>query len=322
MPSSGTDDDDSRAEPSIRATSWDRSLPLRAPQALPQPLGAEQQPPLGHGAEAAELHQPVGEARVAGVLDVGADGRGPQRVDLVGQPHRRGDHRAGATRAPAAVRSRVHHEAEQVAVAARTSSRGSRLRPGSADAVAQQQERAAEGAGRQHHRSRRSVQRLGAGASVGVGALVGRLVDDVAHDRSHRRSRRDPAHLAAGADVRAGVRGLRQVVVVEGVLGAVVAADVALAAEPARASRQPEEVAVGPSAIGSPGTGGRGRRGTAPRAAASCQSRPSGAAASRSAAVLRVIVAGSSNGRLGAEHRLGRSRSTGRDRPGSRGHCS
>ena len=68
---------------------------------------------------------------------------------------------------------------------------------------------------------------------------------DVAHLVAAAAQRREAAHLAAGPQVRAVVRRGREVGVVEGVLRPVVAADVALAAQPAGRARPAVQVAVG-----------------------------------------------------------------------------
>ena len=164
-------------------------------------------------------------------------------VDLVGQAHRRGDDRAGRRVETA---TGLHHEAEQVAVAREPATRGS--------GTVRRAGRAAwrwSAAGRCCRTCRPPARpcwpapcRPSARASGGAWRRGRRrLVDEVSHDEVIALALQ-LLHLAQRAEAGTGVVGLRQVGVVEGVLGTVVAADVALATEPARAPGQLEEVAV------------------------------------------------------------------------------
>ena len=190
------------------------------------------------------LGQPGRERRVAGVLQVVTPTDGAVAVDLVGDPDRGGDDRAGvgAQVAGEAVARGVHDEAQQVAVAGEAGAEGA-AQAGQRQPVAQQQVRRAEGARGQHQPpcadgAHGQVDRgLAVGAGVhDVGDLVAAALVTV--------ERPEALDLVTGADVGAGVLGRRQVGVVEGVLGAVVAAHVALAGEGAGDPRQAVDVAV------------------------------------------------------------------------------
>ena len=98
---------------------------------------------------------------------------------------------------------------------------------GNAERLLQQQVRRAHRAGRQDQAvagDRVALER----ARVGLDALRGRVVDDVLQLVAATLARRERAHLVARADVGARVPGGRDVRVVQRVLRAVVAADVAL----------------------------------------------------------------------------------------------
>src|SRR5687767_15904128 len=73
-------------------------------------------------------------------------------------------------------------------------------------------------------------------------ALLLQVVLDVAHQPTAGRPWLEFAHFAQRPDLGALVDGLRQVVVVERVLGAVVAADIALADQPAGGARCAVEI--------------------------------------------------------------------------------
>ena len=131
-------------------------------------------------------------------------------------------------------------EGEQVAVAGEALAEP-RREPGKGGAVAEQQVRASERAGREHevvrrHRDARKHARVGLAPLVLVGVL------DVVDGPAAALARLELAHLAAGADLGAVVPRGGQVVVVERVLRAVVAADVAFADEPAGLPRAPVDV--------------------------------------------------------------------------------
>ncbi len=189
-------------------------------------------------ADAGCLDQPLGESRVAGILDVEPTAlRAVRAVRRVRDTDRRGDHRR--VRAPQRRQRRAQHETEQVAVAAepvpeasgQTRERG---------AVAQQQERRSQRARAEHQpvaRDRVLLER-------GDGGLDVRLVHDVADVVAAACQWRDRAHLVQGADVRPGVLRRRQVRVVERVLAAVVAAEIALPAQQAAHARASVQVPV------------------------------------------------------------------------------
>ena len=158
--------------------------------------------------------------------------------------------------------------------------------PGEVLAVAQQEVGGAVRAGREHQ----------AVAGDRVPRQPAGLLLDVVHDEVDLVAALGPGpdrlHLVQGAQVGAVVLGRGQVVVVEAVLGAVVAADVALAAQPAGRTRRAVQVAVR----------GLGQRQAQPRLGAprrgakltasggSCQSSPSSAAASCIACVFGVAA--------------------------------
>ena len=109
--------------------------------------------------------------------------------------------------------------------------------------VAQQQVRGAEGAGGQHEPvAGDDPGRLGVGVDRGVRVLQVAL--DVVDFVAAGWPRADGLDLVAGAQVGAVVLGGGQIVVVQGVLGAVVAADVAFAAQAAGGARAAVQVAV------------------------------------------------------------------------------
>jgi hypothetical protein len=89
----------------------------------------------------------------------------------------------------------------------------------------------------------------------GAVSLADRVVDDVSDLVPATGPGGEPAYLAAGADVGAAVARGRQVGVVEGVLGAEVAADVAFAGQSARLPWQAVDVAV--LRLGERGSGDR-----------------------------------------------------------------
>ena len=181
--------------------------------------------------------------RIAGVLEVEAaplaavervgHARGARDDRAVAGIHdpRRGlavDHLAG-----------VDREREQVAVAAEARAQAA-AQPREGAAVAQQQVGGAQRAGAEHEVvAGDRVQRRRAAVVLGRRDVVERgVVDGVAAALA----RLEAAHVAQRAQLGAVVGGVREVVVVERVLGAVVAAHVALAAQLARRAGAPVEV--------------------------------------------------------------------------------
>ena len=174
--------------------------------------------------------------RVAGVLQVEAAAL--EAVERVGHARGAGDHRAVAgvddPRSADAVDhlGAVQRQRQQVAVAAEARAElAAEAREGAA--VAQQQVRGPQRAGAEHEpvagqrqQRRRTAVRRGL-AVLGVQRRVAHLVAAAV-------ARLDRPNVAQRPDLSAVVLGVREVVVIERVLGAEVAADVALAAQLAR----------------------------------------------------------------------------------------
>ena len=198
-----------------------------------------------------DLEQPVQEAGIAGILDVEAAPGRAGAVAHVADPDRAGDHRAPTRReVPESggrvdALLRVQQEADQVAVAAEPRPSGW-AEPRERRLALQHQVSRAEGAGGQHqpagpdhpvlHRSR------AAGRPVGVDA--GRWVVHAIAHLPQRPVAVEALDLVQRADIGAGVRGRREVGVVQGVLGTNVAADVAASAQVAGEAARPVDVAV------------------------------------------------------------------------------
>ena len=186
-------------------------LGLRRPRRAAAAAGARanRASAAGLAGQLARLHQPVGEDRVAGVLDVVAAPGRPVAVDRVGDPDGAGDHRArGCPRAAGSRavgrRGRVSRKASRSPLPLNRVPSG-RLRPGQRGPVAQQQVGRAERARAQHQpvAGDRVHRQLAVAVVVPV---VGRVVHDVADLVAAAVERRDAADLAAGADVGAVVR--------------------------------------------------------------------------------------------------------------------
>ena len=187
------------------------------------------------------LRQPGPECRVAGILDVVPAPVRTVLVDLVGDADRARDHRAevGVQVAATALAGRTEHEPEEVAVSREaTAQRSAETRQGRS--VAQQEQRGAEGARGEDE----PVAPHGVRGEVDGRLAVATGVDDVDDLVAAALERAEPPHLVAGPDVGTVVLRSRQVGVVEGVLRAVVAPQVALAAQPAGDPGQPVDVAV------------------------------------------------------------------------------
>ena len=208
---------------------------------------AELERPRQRAQALAGLGEPGGEGRVAGVLDVVTAPRRPVAVgpvNPVGHPDGAGDDRPGVGRqvAAQAVARRVHHEPQQVAVAGEAGAERP-AQPGERRAVAEQQVRRPERARRQHQ----ALAADGLGGESGRGLAVDAGVDDVRDLVAAAlvaAERPEALDLVTYADVGARVLRGGQVRVVEAVLGAVVAAEVALADQGAGGARQAVDVAV------------------------------------------------------------------------------
>ncbi len=196
------------------------------------------------------LDHPLDELRVAAVLDVAAAAGGAVALAVEGvrQPDGSGDHRSAfrPQRVLAALPARADAEAEVVAVAAEPSAQAG-AEAGQVPAGGQQQLGGAQGSGGQHQPGPDDAAPAQRGRRV-LGP-VHHVVDPVAAAGV----RADGPDLVMGPQVGAEGRGGGQVGVVEAVLGAVVAAEVAFAAQPAGAPLDAVQVAVLGLGQGHPG---------------------------------------------------------------------
>ena len=211
-----------------------RGRRARGAERLGRRAPAQRAPQVAGRLEA--LPQPLREGGRAGVLD---EEPAPAGRLGVGHAHRGRDHRPGG-RVEVAIG--VEQEEQQVAVA-REAAPQARAEPGQRRAVAQQQAGRAEGPAREH-------EAVGAHLAVGLGDRVEQVLGMAAARRQVLAVAHAPAvavavqrvRLAARAHARAGVDGRAQVGEVDRLLGAVLAAHVAAAAQPAGLARRAVEV--------------------------------------------------------------------------------
>ncbi len=213
-------------------------------EAVPDHLLHHGARPLHRRRDLRGLDEPVREVREARLLHVVAASRallvGPVGLTDGGRddrPVRRVDDPQLTL-----VRRRLGIEAErdQVAVAAEAAAERLAER-GQADAVAEEERGRPERSRAEEELVAGDGHRLPTALAVGLGI---RPILQVANLVAAPVQRGDAVHLGERPDVCALEGGGRQVVVIQGVLRALVAADVALAAEPAREPGRPVDVAV------------------------------------------------------------------------------